>query len=53
MLDVLRWEVGRGRPVRTLAGHTGSVTSLASLPGGLLASGSYYSSVVIWRVTKC
>ena len=35
--------------MRTLAGHTGGIWSLAGLPGGLLASGCGDSTVVIWR----
>ena len=45
------WEVGSGRLVRALAGHTGSIHALAVLPGGLVASaGSYDGAVVVWRV---
>ena len=44
------WEVESGRLVRTLAGHTGSVCTLAGLPGGLVASGPGDRTVAVWRV---
>ena len=44
------WEVGSGRLVRTLAGHTNEVEALAGLPGGLVASGSGDTTVAVWRV---
>ena len=44
------WEVESGRLVRTLAGHTGGVSALAGLPGGLVASVSHVNTVAVWRV---
>ena len=36
--------------MRTLAGHTGPVLALVSLPGGLVASGSSDNTVRVWEV---
>jgi WD40 repeat protein len=45
------WRVSDGVELRTLAGHTGYVYSVAFSPdGGLLASGSYDGTVILWRV---
>jgi len=40
--------LARATPVVVLAGHTGSVNALASLPGGRLASGSGDMTVRLW-----
>ena len=47
---MLVWEVGSGRLVQTLVGHTGIVSALAVLPGGLVASGLEDSTVRVWEV---
>ena len=47
------WRAARraaGYRLRALAGHTGTVFALASLPGGLLASGSGDRTFAVWRV---
>ena len=47
------WRAARraaGYRLRTLAGHTGPVCALASLPGGLLASGSADNTVMVCEV---
>ena len=47
------WDVGSGELVRTLDGHTKTVTTLAWSPDGtLLASGSQDGCIRIWDVTK-
>ena len=42
--------VATGEVLQNLAGHTGSVTSLALLPNGQLASGSADGTVRIWDI---
>ena len=45
------WEVNTGREIRTLAGHTGSVLSVAFSPdGNTLASGSVDATVKLWDI---
>ena len=46
------WHAARraaGYRLRALAGHTGTVLALASLPGGLVASGSDDCTVHVWE----
>ena len=46
------WRDGAGRCVATLQGHGYSVTSVAALEGGLLASGSADRTVKVWEVAS-
>jgi WD40 repeat protein len=44
------WEVGSGRPVATLQGHTSAARGVAiSADGRLVASGSYDGTVKLWE----
>ncbi len=45
------WDAGSGKHLHQLRGHTGDVSCVAALPGGLLASGSADKTVRIWNVT--
>jgi hypothetical protein len=44
------WAIADGARDGLLAGHKGSVASLAALPSGLLASGSWDMTVRLWEV---
>ena len=44
------WKPTNGAREANLEGHTGRVLSLAALPQGLLASGSYDQTVRVWNV---
>jgi WD40 repeat protein len=47
------WEVGSGRPVATLQGHTGGVFGVAlSADSQLVASGSFDGTVKLWEVSS-
>jgi WD40 repeat protein len=49
---VILWQVSDGSQLRTLAGHTDGVRSVAFSPdGGMLASGSWDNTVILWRVS--
>jgi WD40 repeat protein len=49
---VTLWRVSDGGQLRTLAGHTDWLSSVAFSPdGGLLASGSGDGTVILWRVS--
>jgi len=41
------WDTVKGIEIKTLTGHNSSVRSLAVLPDGYLASGSY-QTIFIW-----
>lgn len=43
------WDTNKGIQIREFIGHTEGVNSLAVLPGGLLASASYYE-IRIWNI---
>ena len=46
------WELGMGKPIRTLSGHLGAVDSLAfSADGKLLATGSRDKTILLWDLT--
>jgi WD40 repeat protein len=44
------WDISTNTLVSTFYGHSASVTSLTSLPGGLLASGSTDKTVMVWNM---
>jgi hypothetical protein len=44
------WDIHTGQEIKTLCGHTSNVHSLAVLPNGWLASGSYDNTVKLWDV---
>ncbi len=51
-MTIRLWRVSDGALLRTLKGHRGGVTSVAFSPDGqTLASGSYDTTVKLWRVS--
>jgi WD40 repeat protein len=46
--DIKIWDIVTGNNIKTLRGHTNGVDSLAVLPDGTLASGSY-RTILIWE----
>ncbi|MBP8857939.1 MAG: hypothetical protein KBG60_07955, partial [Anaerolineaceae bacterium] len=47
------WDASSGEILHTLAGHTGSVRSVAFSPdGSTLASGSYDGTIIIWDLKE-
>lgn len=46
------WDASSGRPLRTLAGHTDSVTAVAFGPqGGVVATGSFDGTAKVWEAS--
>ena len=45
---IIIWDTKSWSSIKTLTGHTSSVYSLAVLPDGSLASGSYDETIRIW-----
>jgi WD40 repeat protein len=51
--SVTLWDVGSGRELRTLTGHSGNVNSVAFSPDGrILASGSQGNMLTLWDVAS-
>ena len=47
------WRVSSGKRIKTLKGHSSSVTSVVfSADGEYLASGSYDKTIGVWRVSS-
>ena len=43
----------RQRRVRTLAGHTGDISCIASMPGGGMITGSWDETIKVWANGRC
>ena len=51
--DIKIWEVGTGREVHTLTGHTDSIRTIAFSPNGkILVSGSWDKTLRFWNTAK-
>ena len=51
VVGTIRWNLGSGRLLRTLTGHSAGVESVAISPNGqLLASGSRDDTIEIWNL---